>query len=55
MIKDVTDLQVYQEAMRLLPKLYELLNKLPLVEKDLQFQAKRAAHKNWRFAGTPNH
>lgn len=43
MIKDVTDLEVYQEAMRLLPKLYELLRKLPRDEKDLEIQAKRAA------------
>lgn len=43
MIKDVTDLEVYQEAMRLLPKLYALLEKLPLNERDLEIQAKRAA------------
>lgn len=43
MIKDVTDLEVYQEAMRLLPKLYELLKDLPRTEIDLEYQAKRAA------------
>lgn len=43
MIKDVTDLEVYQEAIRLLPKLYELLKKLPISERDLEIQAKRAA------------
>lgn len=43
MIKDVTDLEVYQVALKLLPKLYELLKKLPLSERDLEIQAKRAA------------
>lgn len=43
MIKDVTDLEVYQEAMRLLPKLYGLLRRLPISERDLEIQAKRAA------------
>lgn len=43
MIKDVTDLEVYQEAQGLLPKLYQLLEKLPRSEKDLELQAKRAA------------
>lgn len=43
MIKDVTDLEVYKEALRLLPKLYELLRKLPNSEKDLEIQTKRAA------------
>lgn len=43
MIRDITDLDVYQEALRLLPKLYSLLDKLPLSEKDLSQQAKRAA------------
>lgn len=42
-IKDVTDLSVYQEALRLLPKLYEFLKKLPITERDLEIQAKRAA------------
>lgn len=32
MIKDVTDLEVYNKALELLPKLYELLKKLPLAE-----------------------
>lgn len=43
MIKDVTDLDVYKETLRLLPKLYELLRKLPSSERDLEIQAKRAA------------
>lgn len=43
MIKDVTDLNVYKQSLELLPKLYELLRKLPSSEKDLEFQAKRAA------------
>jgi four helix bundle protein len=43
MIMDVTDLEVYQESMRLLPKLYELLSRLPANEKDLEIQTKRAA------------
>lgn len=43
MIKDVTDLSVYQEALKLLPKLYKLMSRLPISEKDLNIQAKRAA------------
>ena len=43
MIKDVTDLQVYQEALELLPRVYLLMDKLPLSERDLQIQTKRAA------------
>jgi len=43
MIKDVTDLEVYNEANRLLPKLYELLKELPKSELDLEWQIKRAA------------
>jgi four helix bundle protein len=43
MIKDIMDLEVYQETLRLLPKLYELLRKLPMTERDLEIQAKRAA------------
>lgn len=43
MIKDVTDLQVYNEANRLLPKLYELLKEIPRAEIDLEWQIKRAA------------
>lgn len=43
MIKDVTDLEVYQESLELLPRLYELSKKLPLSEKDLELQIKRAA------------
>lgn len=43
MIKDVTDLNVYGEANRLLPKLYEFLKILPKSELDLEWQIKRAA------------
>lgn len=43
MIKDVTDLDVYNEANRLLSKLYELLKELPKSELDLEWQLKRAA------------
>lgn len=43
MIKDVTDLEVYNEANRLLLKLYELLCLLPKSELDLEWQIKRAA------------
>lgn len=42
MIKDVTDLQVYQKSLDLLPKLYALLAKLPREEKNLRYQAQRA-------------
>lgn len=43
MIKDVTDLEVYNEAQRLLPKLYEFLKEVPKSEQDLEWQVKRAA------------
>lgn len=43
MIKDVTDLKVYNEANKLLPKLYDLLNEMPKSELDLEWQIKRAA------------
>lgn len=43
MIKDVTDLEIYEEALRLLPELYKVVNNLPLSERDLELQAKRAA------------
>lgn len=43
MIRDVTDLDVYQEALNLLPELYKLMNKLPRNESDLSGQTKRAA------------
>lgn len=42
MIKDVTDLEVYQESLRLLKKLYELLKKIPKSEYDSVVQCKRA-------------
>lgn len=41
-IKDVTDLVVYQESLRLLQELYALANKLPQSEKDMEWQLKRA-------------
>lgn len=43
MINDVTDLNVYNEANRLLPKLYEFLKEVPQSELDLEWQVKRAA------------
>ncbi len=43
MIKDVMDLEVYLRALELLPRLYGLLNRLPLTERDLAIQAKRSA------------
>lgn len=43
MIKDVTDLEVYQLSLELLPEVYELTKKLPQSEYDLTLQTKRAA------------
>jgi four helix bundle protein len=43
MIKDVTDLDIYNQSLKLLPRLYLLLRKLPISEKDLILQSKRAA------------
>ncbi len=43
MIKDVTDLNVYQKSQELLPQLYELLSRLPGSERDLELQLKRSA------------
>lgn len=43
LIKSVRDLDVYQESLRLLPKLYKLLSKMPDLEKDTIWQTKRAA------------
>lgn len=43
MINDVTDLDVYQEALKLLPGLYTLMDKVPRHELDLVSQTKRAA------------
>lgn len=42
MIKDVTDLEIYKVALDLLPKLYNLLNKLPPSERFLSSQGKRS-------------
>jgi hypothetical protein len=39
MIKDVTDLEIYKVALHLLPKLYDLLNKLPKSENCLNQRA----------------
>lgn len=43
MIRDVSDLKVYQESLKLLPDLYSLVDKLPRSEMDLTLQCKRAA------------
>lgn len=43
MIKDVSDLEVYRESLRLLPEVYLLTRKLPKSEYDLALQIKRAA------------
>ena len=42
MIKDVTDLEVYKESLRLLKKLYNLFKKIPKSEYDTIRQCKRA-------------
>ena|GEM_PF-404002 len=42
MIKDVMDLEVYRESLRLLKKLYLLLRKLPKSEYDTVVQCKRS-------------
>lgn len=41
MIKDVTDLEVYNVSLTLLRKLYTLLRKIPLSEKDTTYQSKK--------------
>ena len=41
MIKDVTDLQIYAESLRLLKKLYEFLKKVPKSEYDSIVQCKK--------------
>lgn len=41
MIKDVTDLEVYKEALRLLKKLYVFLKKIPQFEYDTVVQIKK--------------
>ena len=43
MIKDVTDLEVYQESLRLMKKLYEFLKKVPASEYDTVRQCKKCA------------
>ena len=43
MIKDVTDLVVYQESLRLLEKLYQFLIKIPHTEYDTVLQCKRCS------------
>lgn len=43
MIKDVSDLEVYRESLRLFPEVYLLTRKLPKSEYDLALQIKRAA------------
>ncbi len=42
MIKDVSDLEVYRESLRLLPELYNLTKKLPKSEYDLLLQVRRS-------------
>ncbi len=42
MIRDVTDLEVYKESLRLLKKLYLFLRKLPKSEYDTVVQCKRS-------------
>ncbi len=41
MLRDVTDLEVYKESLRLLKKLYEFLEKLPRSELDTKIQCKK--------------
>lgn len=43
MIRDVTDLLVYSESLRLLKKLYEFLQKLPRSEYDTVLQCKKCS------------
>lgn len=43
MIKDVTDLDVYRESLRLLKTLYELLKKIPKSEYDTIIQCKKSS------------
>lgn len=43
MIRDVTDLEVYQESLRLLKKLYEFLKKVSLSEQDSVRQCKKCS------------
>lgn len=41
MIRDVTDLEVYQESLRLLKRLYEFLKRVPRSEYDTVVQCKK--------------
>lgn len=41
LVKDVTDLEVYKEALRLLKKLYTFLQKVPLSESNIIHQCKK--------------
>lgn len=43
MIRDVTDLEVYKESLRLLKKLYEFLKKVPKSEYDSIVQSKKCS------------
>lgn len=43
MIRDVTDLEVYSESLKLLQELYTLTNKLPKSEYDLKIKCNKAA------------
>ncbi len=43
MIRDVTDLDVYNKSQELLVELYKLLKDVPKTELDLEWQIKRAA------------
>lgn len=43
MIRDVTDLEVYNESLRLLKVLYDFLQKIPRSEMDTTIQLKRSA------------
>lgn len=45
MIKDVTDLQVYQLALELLEVVYKLVNNLPTIHRRLKYQLIEAAEK----------
>lgn len=42
-IKSVDDLQIYKASLEILPKLYRLLDKIPIFERDSIIQIKKAA------------
>lgn len=42
-IKNVSDLNIYQESIKVLPEVYEFLNSVPKSELDSIYQIKRAA------------